>query len=208
LAGERAILAGHIAFDVGETAVEVAKARADVARRARRRGADALPELLVLAVVIFELARLGRGDPAGDEIDRDDRAAAQEQGRKHADPDERDVEAGIIGDPGADAHDLAVALVAIEAGAAGRLLAQLAAVAGIGLGIAIVAHHRSPLVSSRSASLPLPGRHCWRQSGFSTVMIRSIVHSRSSSRRAASWRSSSSLSSPSVRVFACFHLVT
>src|SRR5579859_690281 len=27
-----------------------------------------------------------------------------------------------------------------------------------------------------------PGRHCWRQFGFSAVMIRSIVHSRSSRR--------------------------
>ena len=71
---------------------------------------------------VLELARLGRRDPSGDEVKGQDRAAADEHGGEEADPDQADVEAGVIGDPGADAHELAVLLVAIEAGAARRLL--------------------------------------------------------------------------------------
>ena len=75
----------------------------------------------ILAAAIFELARLCRSDPAGDEIEGQDRAAAHEHRGEEAYPDERDVEAGIVRNPGADAHDLAVLLVAIEARAARRL---------------------------------------------------------------------------------------
>src|SRR4029079_6308770 len=53
------------------------------------------------------------------------RPATQEHGRQERDPDERDVEPGIVGDPGADAHDLAVLLVAIEASPACRLAARI-----------------------------------------------------------------------------------
>src|SRR5262245_17156159 len=116
--GECAILARHIAFDVGEPPVEVTETRPNVARRARRGGADALPETLVLAIVIIEPERLCRRDPAGDEIDRNDRSAAEEQRGEHADADQRDVEAGVVRDSGAQAIDLAVALVAIELGPA------------------------------------------------------------------------------------------
>ena len=58
---------------------------------------------------ILELARLGRRDPAGDEVKGQDRAAAHEHRGEEADPDEGDVEAGVIGDAGADPDDLAVA---------------------------------------------------------------------------------------------------
>ena len=99
--------------------------------RALRAGDARTPcqNLRLLAVVIFELARLGRRDPAGDEIEGQDRSAAHEDGGEQADPDQADVEAGVVGDAGADAHDLAVALVAIEARAARGLLGRDSAVA-------------------------------------------------------------------------------
>ena len=37
---------------------------------------------------IVELARLGRSDPAGDEIEGQDRSAAHEHGGEEADPDQ------------------------------------------------------------------------------------------------------------------------
>ena len=60
--------------------------------------AHALPEALLLAVLDRQFARLVVGDEAGDEIERQDAAAAHEHGADEHDPDQRDVEAGIIGD--------------------------------------------------------------------------------------------------------------
>ena len=57
----------------------------------------------------------------GDEVEGQDAAAAHEHGGEEADPDQADVEAGVIGDARANAEQLAVALVAIEACAARRL---------------------------------------------------------------------------------------
>ncbi len=98
------------------------KRRPDVARGRRRRCAHALPEALILAVRVGDLARPVRSDEGGDEIEWQDRSAAHEHGREEADPNQVDVEPGVIGDAGANAQELAVALVAVEARAAGRLI--------------------------------------------------------------------------------------
>ena len=163
----------------------------------------------------FQCPRLGRCDHRGDEIEGQDAAAAHEHGGEEADPDQADVEAGVIGNAGANPEDLAVALVAIEAGAARRLLRIIFGNFGTwsaagwnapGSGIAVVGHltHRP-----RAGVGGLRGRAgiAGASSGFSAVMMRSIVHRRSSSRRAASWSSSSNFSSPEVNVAAVFHLV-
>src|SRR3954452_22628356 len=103
-ASERAVFSRHVTFDVGKAPVDVFHARTDIARGTGWRCSDALPELLGFAVLELERAGLGRSDPAGNEINREDRARAQEQGRDHADPDQGHVEAGIIGDAGANPH--------------------------------------------------------------------------------------------------------
>src|SRR5215213_11256012 len=115
---ERTVLGGHIALDVRQAPVDVLEPQADVAGRARGGLANRPPEVPLLDVRTLEFARLVGRDHGGDEIDRQDRSTAEEDGRDHPDPDQGHVEPGIVGDPGADSHDLAVALVAIEASAA------------------------------------------------------------------------------------------
>src|SRR5688572_24015775 len=110
-AREAAVLGRDIAFDVGDPAVDIAHPAADVARGAGGRLAHALPETLLLAILDRQFARLVVGDEAGDEIERKDAAAAHHYRAGEHDPDQRCVQAGIVGDARADAHELAVALV-------------------------------------------------------------------------------------------------
>ena len=79
----------------------------------------------------------------------------------------------------ADGCDVVLAL-----GGDGTMLGGLRLVGSL-YGITVVGHDYSPSARSRWLE-SRPGMHCWRQFGFSAVMIRSIVQSRSSSRRAAS----------------------
>src|SRR6186997_188754 len=117
LSSQRTVLSGHIAFDVGQTPVDILEPQADVAGGPCRGLADGPPEIPLFDIAGLELTRPVGGDHGGDEIDRQDRSAAEEDGRDHPDPDQAHVEPGIIGDPGADPHDLAVALVPIKTGA-------------------------------------------------------------------------------------------
>ena len=98
-------------------AVELAEAGADFPGRAGGRLAHPLPEALLLPVGVIEVLRLAFREHAQAQVDqRDDAHAHQRQGNcAQADP--QHVDPGVIGDPGADAHDLAIDLVAVEFGA-------------------------------------------------------------------------------------------
>src|SRR5688572_8695672 len=120
-ASEAAVLGRHIALDVDQPPVDVAQAAADVAGGPGRGLTHALPEALMLLVLDRQLARLVVGDEAGDEIERQDTAAAHEHRADEHDPDQCRVEPGIVGDSRAHAHELAVPLVEIEFGPARRL---------------------------------------------------------------------------------------
>src|ERR671912_523050 len=204
---ERTVFGGHIAFNVRQTAIDVLEPQADVARGPCGGLADGPPEIPLVDVRALEFARLVGGDHAGNEIDRQDRSAAEEDSRDHPDPDQGHVEPGVVGDPGADSHDLAVALVAIEAGAARGLVSHDHSPVRTRLRVLLRLRLRTSL-SSSSMRAVASGRHCWRQFGFSAVMMRSIEQRRSSRRLARSNSSSRSFSSAPVIVADCFHLVT
>src|SRR6185503_8233038 len=104
----RSVLCRHVALDVGETAVQVPETRADIASCPRRRCSNPLPELPILRSAVIELAGLGRGDPSRDEVEGQNRTAAHEDGGEKTDADKRDGETRIIGDPGANPHELAI----------------------------------------------------------------------------------------------------
>src|SRR4051812_1854232 len=113
LAGQPAVRAGHVGLHLGEAAVDIAEARAHVADGPRRRGANALPEFGLLGRLVAKLARLLGSDPADREISDDGHARAEDGEEHRSDPDQGHVHPGIVRDAGADAHELAVALVEV-----------------------------------------------------------------------------------------------
>src|SRR5512139_3645657 len=192
LPGQAAVGARDISLDVGEPPVDVAKARAHVADRTARRGADTLPEFGLLDRLLGQLARLGIGQPCGHPIsDQRPGKAAHQGDHDHSDPDHRDVDPRIVGDAGADARPFAMLAVEVEFG-----------VARFG--------HFAILLEAAPSSIPMLAGSTvsWRQFGLSADMIRSTVPSRSSRRRARSWRSSSRFSSSVVSVAWLFQRLT
>src|ERR1044071_9512558 len=125
LARERGVFGRHVPFDVGEPAIDVSQPRPDIARGTRWRRTHTLPEPTLLRIGEIKLAWLRWGDHGGDEIEGQDPAAAHKDGRQKADPDQIHVEARVIRDTGTHAEQLAVTFVAIESGAARRLLREI-----------------------------------------------------------------------------------
>src|SRR5918995_2389641 len=76
---ERTVVGGHIAFDIRQTAIDVLEPQADVAGGPGGGLADGPPEISLVDVRALEFARLVGGDHAGNEIDREDGSAAEEE---------------------------------------------------------------------------------------------------------------------------------